>query len=71
MFFEPLIDIEKEELLPPKHARKRLSHHKCFISTETRRCDGLVKLISFRLPGLHDRCEIHECVPDGFRRKIA
>ena len=71
MFFEPLVNIEKVELLRPKHARQRLSHHECFISTETWRCDGLVKLISFSLSSLHDRFEIPERVPDRLQAQIA
>ena len=47
MLIKPVVAIKEKELFAPEHPGKGLPHHIGLIGTYCRRCDRLVKIISF------------------------
>src|SRR4029453_17359969 len=47
---QPVVTVEEEELLAPKHAGEGLAHHLGLVFTHRWRRDRLVKLIGFTKP---------------------
>ena len=50
MLVQPVVAVEKKELLAPEHAGESLTHHGGGVSTHRRWRDRLVELIGFTMP---------------------
>ena len=60
---QPIVTVEEEELLTPKHARESLTHHPGRVFTHRWRRDRLVKLVGFTKPVCED---VIKLLSEGF-----